>query len=375
MEPRSNPASNDASRFSSDPAQDPRPNLYGLTFAQLEAYLLQSGEKITKAPFIYSGLYRAQVSSLLDLPSLNPALCRILDAHFSIALPRLERLEDGGDSAKLLLALEDGSRIEAVLMRQVYGNSLCISTQVGCNMACAFCQSGRFKRTRNLAPHELTGQVLAAQRALGVKVTNVVLMGIGEPFDNFDNVMQFLEIASHPMGLALGARHITVSTCGLVPRIEQYAAHPFACLLAVSLHAPDDATRDQLMPVNRRYPVSQVVEAARQCARVTNKKVMLEYVMLDGVNDHPWQARLLAERIAGRERLYVNLIPYNETQNLGFRQSSRARILAFYDELKKHHVVVTMRREFGARLHAACGQLRADQELRESRDAGPHSGI
>lgn len=339
-------------------------NLYGLTFRQLEQYFVQIGEKTSKAPLVFHSLYREQAASLQDMPQLRPALRERLCQDFSLALPRLVERTEGQDTAKFLFALSDGNLIEAVLMRQAYGNSLCISSQVGCNMACAFCQSGRFKKVRNLQPAELVAQIIFVQRYLQLTVSNVVLMGIGEPFDNYDSVMQFLEIIRHPHGLALGPRHITVSTCGLAPQIQQYALEPWHGLLAISLHAPDDETRSRIMPVNRRYPVNVVLEAARTYIRHTGKKVMLEYVMLEGLNDHRWQAQLLAQLI-GTAPFHVNLIPYNATQNLGFAQSSRARIEDFYDVLKKNHIAVTMRREFGASVNAACGQLRADYEKQQ----------
>ena len=231
-------------------------------------------------------------------------------------------------------------------------------------MACTFCQSGRFKKVRNLQPEELVTQLLFIQKHLQITISNVVLMGIGEPFDNYENVMHFLEIIGHPYGLALGRRHITVSTCGLVPQIIQYAQHPHHGLLAISLHAPDDETRSRIMPINRRYPVSQLFEAARVYIQQTGKKVMLEYVMLQQINDYPWQAQLLADLI-GTAQFHVNLIPYNETQNLGFTQSSQQRIAAFYDMLKKNHITVTIRREFGSSVNAACGQLRANYERQQ----------
>ncbi len=339
-------------------------NIYGLTFHQLEQYLLQIGEKPSKAPFIFRGLYKEQFSSLLELPQIRQALKEQLAQTFSMELPHLVQQTSSADTEKFLFALQDGSLIEAVLMRQKYGNSLCISSQVGCNMACAFCQSGRFKKVRNLQPEELVAQILFIQQHLQITISNIVLMGIGEPFDNYDNVMQFLEIIGHPYGLALGRRHITVSTCGLVPQITQYAQHPCHGLLAISLHAPDDETRSHIMPINRRYPVAQLFEAARSYIQQTGKKVMLEYVMLQQINDHPWQAQLLADFI-GTAQFHVNLIPYNETQNLGFTQSSRQRIFAFYNVLKKNHITVTMRREFGSSVNAACGQLRADYEQQQ----------
>ncbi len=339
-------------------------NIYGLTFHQLEQYLLQIGEKPSKAPFIFRGLYKEQLSSLLEVPQIRQLLKEQLSQAFSMELPHLIQQTSSADTEKFLFALQDGSLIEAVLMRQKYGNSLCISSQVGCNMACTFCQSGRFKKVRNLQPEELVTQLLFIQKHLQITISNVVLMGIGEPFDNYENVMHFLEIIGHPYGLALGRRHITVSTCGLVPQIIQYAQHPHHGLLAISLHAPDDETRSRIMPINRRYPVSQLFEAARVYMQQTGKKVMLEYVMLQQINDYPWQAQLLADLI-GTAQFHVNLIPYNETQNLGFTQSSQQRIAAFYDMLKKNHITVTIRREFGSSVNAACGQLRANYERQQ----------
>lgn len=336
-------------------------NIYGQTFAQLEQYLLNSGEKRSKAPFIFKGLYQNQAQSLLELPVIRQLLKEQLAAKFEMNRPRLLQQTTGQDTIKFLFALEDDSLIEAVLMRQKYGNSLCISSQVGCNMACAFCQSGRFKKVRNLQPEELVAQILAVQQTMQLTVSNLVLMGIGEPFDNYDNVMHFLEIISHPYGLAIGRRHITVSTCGLVPQIYTYAQHPHHGLLAISLHAPDDKTRSKLMPINNRYPIAQLMDAARNYIQKTGKKVMLEYVMMHQINDTPEHAQQLADLI-GQDAFHVNLIPYNETQNLGFTQSAQQRILTFYDVLKKNHITVTMRREFGSSVNAACGQLRAYYE-------------
>ncbi|MBQ5862746.1 MAG: 23S rRNA (adenine(2503)-C(2))-methyltransferase RlmN [Peptococcaceae bacterium] len=342
-------------------------NIYGLTYAQLENYLTSIGEKKSKAPFIFQSLYRTQVTSLMDVSEINQRLKTQLADTFTVTLPQLVDKTDGTDTVKFLFALQGEPEtqqeylIEAVLMKQNYGNSLCISTQAGCNMGCAFCQSGRFKKVHNLTTAELVSQIIAVQKLADCTIQNIVLMGIGEPFDNYDNVMQFLEIIMHPHGLALGKNHITVSTCGIVPGIEAYTAHPCHGLLAISLHAPDNDTRSRLMPINRRYPVEQLMKTARQYIYATGKKVMLEYVMLENINDTPEQAQLLADLI-GVDKFHVNLIPYNATENSGFTQSSRERIMAFYDVLKKNNITVTMRREFGASVKAACGQLRADYE-------------
>lgn len=339
-------------------------NIYDLTYDQLLHALQMRGEKASKAPFIYRGLYQAQITSLLDIPAIRLSLREQLAADFTLAQPQLLAQTEGQDTSKFLFSLTDGSLIEAVLMRQAYGHSLCISSQVGCNMACAFCQSGRFKKVRNLTAGEMVAQILAVQRLSGLKISNIVLMGIGEPFDNYDNVIRLLDIITHPHGLAIGRRHITVSTCGIVPRITQYAEEANHGLLAISLHAPDDATRSQLMPINRRYPLEELLAAARAYIHLTNRKVMLEYVMLQDVNDSPAQARQLAAHI-GQDAFHVNLIPYNDTQSLGFQQSSPARIRAFYETLRQQGVFATMRREFGASVNAACGQLRADYQRKQ----------
>ncbi|MBQ2034638.1 MAG: radical SAM protein [Peptococcaceae bacterium] len=211
-------------------------NIYGITYTQLEKYLLKIGEKPSKAPFIYQALYKKQLDSMLAIPELRRTLLEQLDQSFSMELPVLLEQTTGDDTIKFLFSLSDGSLIEAVLMRQKYGNSLCISSQVGCNMACAFCQSGRFKKKRNLSAAELTGQIIYIQKHLQLTISNIVLMGIGEPLDNYDNVMQFLEIVTHPHGLALGTRHITVSTCGLVPQIERIVSRHIKCLITESLN-------------------------------------------------------------------------------------------------------------------------------------------
>lgn len=338
-----------------------QPNIYGYTIPALEQYLCSIGEKPTKAPYIFRGLYRHRVTSLTDIPDLRHSLLERMQADFCMKLPKLLEQITTEDTVKFLFSMEDGGLIEAVLMKQAYGNSLCISSQLGCNMACAFCQSGRFKKQRNLTAAEMTGQVLLAEQISGLKISNVVLMGIGEPFDNYENITDFVSIITSDLGMAIGHRHVTVSTCGLAPQIVAYAQHPDHAMLAISLHAPDDETRSRIMPINRRYSVAQVMEAAREYIRITNKPVMLEYTMMAGINDTPEQAQLLCE-IIGSDDFHVNLIPYNDTQNLGFAKSSVESIKAFYNVLKQNNVVVTMRRRFGSEVNAACGQLRANYE-------------
>ena len=232
-------------------------------------------------------------------------------------------------------------------------------------MGCAFCQSGRLKKRRSLTAGEMTAQVLKMRR-LGAEIHSITVMGIGEPFDNFSAVRDFCEIASDYNGLALGEKHITVSTCGIVPGIMAWSALPHPCSLAVSLHAADNDLRSMLMPINRRYPVGNVIAAAAEFAELHNRRVTLEYVMLSGVNDSPEQAQQLANLIGFSKRFYVNIIPCNGNDS-GFIPSTRDRIMAFYDVLKKNGISVTMRREFGGGISAACGQLSSDFSDQKSR--------
>lgn len=336
-------------------------NIYGYTLARLEQYLLQIGEKSSKAPFIAKALYKQNATSFLNMDDVKKSIMQNMYTDFKMILPEIIEQVESADSAKFLFALSDGNVVEAVLMRQQYGNSLCVSTQVGCNMGCTFCQSGRQKKIRNLQTWEMTAQLVAIQQRLSIKISNVVLMGIGEPFDNYDNVMDFISILNHPNMLNIGTRHISTSTCGIVPRIYDYMKHKNAGLLAVSLHAPNDFLRNQLMPVNRTYPLENLMEAIDAYIYATNKKVMLEYVMLKNINDSITCAEELAA-LVGKRNCHVNLIPYNETQNLGFSKSSFEQIMTFYDILKKNKITVTMRREIGSSVSAACGQLRADYQ-------------
>lgn len=330
-------------------------NIYGMTPVALREYFRSRGENPAKADIVFDGIYRRAMP--LNALALSERVTKMLAADFCEELPRVTERCESENAAKLLLDL-GGEYVEAVLMRQRFGTFVCVSTQVGCSMGCAFCRSGMLKKQRSLTSAEMTGQVLALSREFGVKINGVSVMGIGEPFDNFDAVREFCEIITAGKGLGLGERHITVSTCGIVPKIYEYAdlAHP--CNLAISLHAPTDELRSSLMPINRAYPLSQLIPAAEYYTKKTNRRAALEYVMLNGVNDSVDDARRLAQLIGAR-RFYVNIIPYNATDS-GFSPSPRERIMAFYDVLKKHGISVTMRREFGSGLNAACGQLSAE---------------
>lgn len=329
-------------------------NIYGQTLSDLRGYFAQRGENPAKAEIIFDGIYRRGIS--LSQLGLSQRVVNMLTADFEEKLPLTIERRESESTAKLLLDL-GGDYVEAVLMRQKFGNFVCVSTQVGCSMGCAFCRSGQLKRKRSLSSGEIVGQIVAVSREFNVKINGVSVMGIGEPFDNFDAVRDMCDIISAGKGLAVGERHITVSTCGIVPRIYDYANLPRPCNLAISLHAPTDELRDEIMPINRVYPLKELIAAAEYYSQKTNRRVALEYIMLNGVNDSPQHAQALCDLI-GKRSFYVNIIPYNDS-DCGFSASSRDKIAAFYDVLKKHSVGVTMRREFGGNLDAACGQLSA----------------
>ena len=239
-----------------------------------------------------------------------------------------------------------------------YGKSVCVSSEVGCNMGCKFCESGRLKKVRNLETYEMVQEIILIEDDIKEKIDSVVIMGIGEPFDNYLNVINFIKIINHPKGLGIGARHITVSTCGLVPKIDEFSNLDLQVNLALSLHAPNDEIRNKIMPVNKVYNISAVLEAIKRYIAKTNRRVTIEYVMLDMVNDSIECADMLADLLKGMN-VYVNLIPYNETNNIDFKKSNNIDV--FKNELIKKGINVTVRREFGSKISAACGQLRSKE--------------
>ena len=246
-------------------------------------------------------------------------------------------------------------------MEHNYGLSVCVSSEVGCNMGCRFCESGRLKKVRNLDAYEIVEQILLIEKYIGKKINSVVVMGIGEPFDNYDNIIKFIKIINDAHGLAIGSRHITVSTCGLVPKIYEFSNLDLQVNLAISLHAPTNEVRNTIMPVNKVYSIEALIAAIRDYIAKTNRRVTIEYVMLNMVNDNVSDALALAKLLKGMN-VYVNLIPYNETKNIGFKKSSKDRIDKFYNTLVKNKINVTIRREFGGSIKAACGQLRSESD-------------
>ena len=336
-------------------------SIYDLSLKDLEEYFINIGEKKFKAQQVYDWLYKKRVSSFSDMTNLKKDLISKLNSDFSISeLKILSRLDDT-DVHKYLFCLEDNNKIEAVLMNHDYGNSLCISTQVGCNMSCAFCESGRLKKVRNLSPSEMVLPILQVEKDLNIRISHIVLMGIGEPFDNYKNVMKFLDIVNEPKGIELGSRHITISTCGVVPKILEFMENDKQVNLAVSLHAPNNDLRNKLMPINKVYDLNLLIPAIKKYIDKTNRRVTFEYIMLYNVNDTRKCALEHANLVKGLN-CYINLIPYNETSHIEFKKSDKNRILEFYDILKQNGVNVTIRREFGSKVMAACGQLRSNYE-------------
>ena len=336
-------------------------NIYDYSLDDLKDYFDSLDEKNFKAIQVYDWLYKKRVNSFSEMTNLKKILIDKLNSDFSFEkFTILNRLDDI-DVHKYLFNLKDNNKVEAVLMHHDYGNSLCISTQVGCNMGCAFCESGRLKKVRNLMPSEMILPILQIEEDLNLRISHIVLMGIGEPFDNYQNVMNFLDIVNDPAGIALGSRHITISTCGVVPKILEFMDNGKQVNLAISLHAANDILRNKLMPINKVYNLSVLIDTVKKYISKTNRRVTFEYIMLKNVNDSYENALELANLIRGIN-CYVNLIPYNETSHIEFKKSDKTKILEFYDSLKKNGINVTIRKEFGSKVMAACGQLRSNYE-------------
>lgn len=336
-------------------------SIYDLTIDELTEYFLKIGEKKYYATELFSWLYNKRITSFSDATNIKKETREKLSKDFTISNIEIVTVEKAKDVRKYLFKLRDGEHIEAVLMNHDYGNSLCISSQVGCNMGCKFCESGRRKKVRNLTTGEMVEQILKVENESNLRISHVVIMGIGEPFDNYDNICNFIRIINHPKGLNIGARHITVSTCGLVPKILEFCEFPYQVNLAISLHAPNDKLRCEIMPIAKAYPLKDLINAIKIYLEKTNRRVTFEYIMLAGINDSVDNALELVHLLKGIN-CYVNLIPYNETEALQYKRSNPLTIAKFYDILKKNNITVTIRREFGGTISAACGQLRSKKE-------------
>ena len=335
-------------------------NIYGIKRSDLEKYFICNGEKTFKALQVFEWLYDKRVTSFDEMTNLKKEIKEQLNKDFNFKMISIVKKQEDKLTKKYLFKLEDENYIEAVLMEHDYGLSICVSSEVGCNMGCAFCESGRLKKVRNLEAYEMVEQILLVEKDIKKRISSVVIMGIGEPLDNYKNVLDFVKIINDAKGVAIGARHITISTCGLIPKIEELSNENIQFNLAISLHAPNDELRNKLMPVNKTYSISKLITAIREYIQKTNRRVTIEYVMLDSVNDSVTHAIELANLLKGMN-VYVNLIPYNETNHLEFKKSSNETIMKFYDTLKKNGINVTVRKEFGSKIDAACGQLRSKE--------------
>ena len=334
-------------------------NIYDYTIKQLEDYFISKGEKKFKATQVFEWLYQKRVKSFDEMTNIKKEVISYLKEDLKINSLEILTKQEDVDVIKYLFKLEDNNKIEAVLMKHDYGNSLCVSSQVGCNMGCKFCESGRLKKVRNLNTSEMVLQLLKIEEDLNIRISHLVLMGIGEPFDNYENVIKFIDIINTPKGIALGSRHITVSTCGIIPKIKEFIKDGKQVNLAISLHASNDKLRNQLMPISKVYKLDDLMKTIKEYIKQTNRRVTFEYILLKGVNDKYENAVELSKLLKGMN-CYVNLIPYNETSHIEFKKSDQNTILKFYDTLKKNNIGVTIRREFGKKVSAACGQLRAN---------------
>ena len=336
-------------------------NIYDMTYDSLEEYFVNLGEKKFKANQLYTWLYQKKINSFDEITDIKKEVILKLKEEYVLGNINISNVEKDELVSKYLFELSDKEHVESVLMRHDYGLSVCISSQVGCNMGCKFCESGRRKKVRDLTSGEMTEQILKIEEDIKEKVSHVVIMGIGEPFDNYENVTNFIKIINHPKGLAIGSRHITLSTCGLVPKIREFASFPYQVNLAVSLHAPNDELRNKIMPINKAYPLKEVIDALKYYYDKTNRRITFEYIMLDNINDSDKEAFELCGLLKGLN-CYINLIPYNETNNIEFKRTKKDKIMKFYDIIKKNGMNVTIRREFGSNISAACGQLRSKKE-------------
>lgn len=349
-------------------------NLYGQELTKLQKLMVEEGQKPYRAIQLYTWLYEKKATSFDEMSDISLRFRDVLKEKYCLDIPSIYQKQVSSDgTVKLLLELKDGMKVETVLMRYNYGNAVCVSSQVGCNMACSFCSSGILGKQRNLLPEEMVGQILVInnllrEEGLGQHVTHIVVMGTGEPFDNYENVMDFVRIVNAQKGLAIGARHITVSTCGLPDGIRKYAREGLQTNLAISLHATNNELRNVLMKINKAYPLEVLMPAIKEYEEIAGRRVTYEYLLLEGINDTKEHAEELIKLIKGTFG-YVNLIPYNETNKNDYKRSSGNRVHAFLDYLTKGGVTATIRKEFGSDIDAACGQLKAKIEEKEDEEA------
>jgi len=344
-------------------------SVYDMTFEGLAEWLAERGHKKSRALAAWEGLYRERATEFAAIDGAHPEALRALEEHFYIeSLGEHSRQESKDGTVKFLFRLKDGNLIETVLMRHKFGLSVCVTTQVGCNIGCSFCASGLLRKSRDLTGGEIVEQVMKAQRFLdgrgeGEAVSHLVVMGIGEPFDNYENLVKFLDVIKHQKGLAIAGRHITVSTSGLADKIYEFTDDDLKVNLAVSLHAPNDELRTRIMKINKAIPIAKLMKAIDYYLEKTKRRITLEYILLKDVNDQREHALELAELVGDRRPFVnVNLIPYNPVdEHSQYQRTERTKVSEFYDTLKKQGVSCSVRLEHGTDIDAACGQLRSKQ--------------
>lgn len=344
-------------------------SIYDVTQEQLAEWLVENGEKRFRAKQVWDWLYKKRVNAFSEMKNVNKSAIQLLEGHFNIhTMEEQIRQESTDGTIKFLFRLTDGQLIETVLMNHHYGFSVCVTTQVGCNIGCSFCASGILAKNRDLTTGEIVEQIVQIQKFLDARgknerVSHIVVMGIGEPFDNFDNVVNFLNIVNDQTGLAIGARHITVSTSGLAHKIYQFADLQTQVNLAISLHAPNDEVRTSMMKINRAFPIEKLMAAVDYYLEKTNRRVTFEYILIKDVNDREEHAIELAELLKDKRHLsYVNLIPYNPvSEHIQYERSTNESIQTFAETLRRHRINCGVRLEQGTDIDAACGQLRSKQ--------------
>lgn len=345
-------------------------SIYSLRYEEMQAWLVEHGQQKFRARQIFEWLYEKRVDTIDEMTNLSKDLRALLKDNFTITtLETAVKQESRDGTIKFLFELQDGYTIETVLMRHEYGNSVCVTTQVGCRIGCTFCASTLGGLKRNLEAGEIVAQVLTVQKALDAtdeRVSSIVIMGIGEPFENYDEMMDFLKIVNHDNGLNIGARHITVSTSGIIPKIYDFADEEIQINFAISLHAANDEIRSKLMPINRAYSIDKLMEAIQYYQEKTNRRITFEYGLFGGVNDQLTHARELAHLIQGLN-CHVNLIPVNHVPERNYVKTSKEDIFKFEKELKRLGINATIRRNQGSDIDAACGQLRAKERQVETR--------
>ena len=333
-------------------------NIIDYTIERLEAWMLENDESKFRAKQVISWIYKG-AEDFEDMKNLPKTLIVKLKENFYIGLPKIEKIFESkfDGTKKMLLRFNDGNIIESVIMKYKHGYSVCVSTQVGCRMGCKFCASTIDGKVRDLTGGEIIAEILTAQKVVNDRISNVVLMGSGEPFDNYDNVLLYLELVNADYGLNIGQRHITISTCGIVPKIYDLADKDMQITLAISLHAFSDDKRREIMPIANKYSISEIIEACKYYIEKTNRRVTFEYSLVKGVNDSVEDAKSLGKLLKGM-LCHVNLIPVNEIKENEFKKSSAQTIEAFEKQLLNFKIEVTVRREMGSDINAACGQLR-----------------